>query len=139
MSYGPPLDVFGEDPDDDERDGLSPWADASRRRWEHTFWLERLETARPLAPACSKRQHPEICVEHPADGERLSTQGRAWEAKRLRVLGLIDVPWDPADAGPLCNDDAPPPPSGVRLRWRPTPVSAGEPRPPRKRPTLTLV
>lgn len=139
MSWGVPPDLFGDDRDDDERDGLSPWADASRRRWEHTFWLERLEVAQPLAPACNKWQHPENCVENPAEWERLSARERAWAATWRRALGLTDVPWDPAEACPLCNDDAPPPPSGVRLRRRPTPVSAGEPPPTRKRPMLRLV
>ena len=139
MRYGPPLDVFGSDRDDDARDGLSPWAHASRRRWERNFRLEFLEPVKTRARARNKRQRTKKCAENPPEGERLSARGRAWEAMRLRALGLTDVPWDPADAGPLCNDVAPPPPSGVRLRWTPTPVSAGEPRPPRKRPTLRLV
>jgi hypothetical protein len=109
-------DVLGDERDDDARDGLSPWAHASRERWEHSLWLESLDD--------------------PAEEDRRSTR-RAWEAKWLRAFGLTDVQWEPAETCPLCDENAAPPPSGVRVRCTPKP--AGKPRPRRKPPTLKLV
>jgi hypothetical protein len=117
MSYGPTVGGLGDEQDEDASDGLSPWAYASRQRWGHALWLESLEDA--------------------AEGDRRSRR-RAWEAKWLRAMDLTDVPWDPAEACPLCDDeDAAPPPSGVRTRWSPAP--AGKRRRRGKPPTLTPV
>jgi hypothetical protein len=111
----PPIYALGDEGDDDASDGLSPWAYASRQRWEHARWVESLNDL--------------------AEGDRRPKR-RAWEAKWARALGLKDGPWDPAEACPFCNEDATPP-SGVRPRW--TPAAAVKARRPTKPPTLTLV
>jgi hypothetical protein len=117
-SYGPPIHVRGrgDERDDDQRDGLSPWAHVSQQRWEYNLWQEGFDT--------------------PAEWDRGLALVQTWETKQVRALGLTDALWDPAEACPFCSQpgDAPPP-SGVRLRWKPTPAS----RSTRNRPTLRLV
>jgi hypothetical protein len=119
VRYYPPLNALGDDRDEDGRDGLSPWAYASLRRWAYSFWVQGLETAEALELARLRQKRLEKRLKR-AEAVRLP--------ERERIL-------DPPASRPRLNQEAAPPPSEVGPRQKPKPAS----RSPRKRRTRRRV